>query len=66
MTTLKHRINKFRQREPLNLLSHIYTEYGTITSSKLTANLYCMTARWNPPTPISDLFKQLNDGKELS
>ena len=25
-----------------------------------------MTARWNPPTPIADLFQQLNDEKELS
>ena len=41
-TTLKHRITKFFQCEPLTLLAHLYTEYGTITSSDLTmtANLF--------------------------
>ena len=64
MTTLKHCITKFCQCELLTILTHLYTEYGTITSSNLTANFYHMTARWNQPTPISDLFQQLNDGKE--
>ena len=62
MTTLKHRITKFNQFEPLTLLTHLYTAYGTITSSDLTANFDRMTARWNPHTPIADLFQQLNDG----
>ena len=26
----------------------------------------CMTACWNPPTPITELFQQLNDEKDLS
>ena len=63
MTTLKHRITKFHQCEPLTLLTHLYTEYGTITSSDLTEIFDLMTARWNPPTPIADLFQQLNDRK---
>ena len=25
-----------------------------------------MTARWNPTTPIAELFQQINDGKEFS
>ena len=66
MTTLKHRITKFCRFEPLTLLTHLYTEYGTITSSDLMANFDRMTARWNIPTPISDLFQQLNDGKEFA
>ena len=63
MNTLKHRITKFFQCEPLTLLTHLYTEYGTITSSDLTQIFDCMTARWNPPTPIADLFQHPNDGK---
>ena len=62
-TTLKHRITKFCQCEPLNLITHLYTEYGNIASSKLTVNSDRMTALWNPPTPTADLFQHLNDGK---
>ena len=64
MPTLKNRITTFCQCEMLILLTHIYTDYGTITSSDLTPNFDRMTARWNPPTPIADLFQNLNDGKE--
>ena len=63
MTTLKHHITKFFQWEPLTLLTHRYTEYVTITYSYLTENFDRMTACWNPPTPITDLFQQLNDRK---
>ena len=63
MKNLKHHITKFCQREPLTILTHLYTEYGTITSYNLTENFDRMTARWNPPTPIADLFQNLNDGK---
>ena len=49
MTTLKHRITKFYQCELIILLAHLYTEFGTITSSDLTDNFDFMTACWNPP-----------------
>ena len=65
MNTLKHRITKFCQCEPLTLLTHLYTEYGTMTSSDLTEDFDCMTARWNPPKPIADLFQHPNDRKEF-
>ena len=63
MTTIEHRIAKFCQCELITLLSHLYIEYRTITSSDLTANFGRITARWNPPTSIADLFQYLNDGK---
>ena len=62
-TTLKHHITKFRQCVLLTLLTHIYTACRTITPSDLIENSNRMTAHWNPPTPIADLFQQLNDGK---
>ena len=64
--TLKHRITKFYQCDPLTLLTHLYTEYRTITSSPLTQNFNRTTARWNPPTPIADLFQELNDRREFA
>ena len=63
MSTIKNRITKLFQYEPLTILAHVHTEYGSITSSDLTANFNRMTACWNLPTPISDLFQYLNDGK---
>ena len=65
MTNLEHCIAKFCQCEPLTLLNHLYTEYRTIASSKCTANSDCMTVCCNPPTPIADLFQQLNYGEEF-
>ena len=63
MVTLKHCITNFCQREPLTIINQLYTDYGTINSSNLTDFFDRMNARWNPPTPIADLFQQLNDGK---
>ena len=31
--------------------------------SKLFTNFDLMKARWNPPTPIDNLFQQFNNGK---
>jgi hypothetical protein len=66
LTALKHPITKFRRCTPLELLTHLWNEYGTITSQDLTANYARMTAQWNPPTPIEDLYLQLRDGSEFA
>jgi hypothetical protein len=66
LTTLKDPITKFRRCTPLQLLQHLWNDYGTITSQDLTANYTKMTAQWNPPTPIEDLFLQLRDGQEFA
>ena len=66
MTTLKCHITKFCQCEPLTLINHLYAKYGTITCSYLTANFDCMTACCNPPTPITELFQQLNYRKDFA
>ena len=63
LTVLKHPITKIRQCTPLQLLNHLWNEYGTITSHDLTMNYAQMTAQWNPPTPIEDLFLQLYEGQ---
>jgi hypothetical protein len=66
LTALKDPITKFRRCNPLQILQHLWTEYGNITSQDLTANYAAMTAKWNPPTPIEDLFLQLRDGQEFA
>jgi len=66
LTPLKHPITKFCQCTPIQLLNHLWSEYGTITSHDLTINYNKMTAQWNPPTPIEDLFLQLREGQEFA
>jgi hypothetical protein len=46
----------------LQLLIHLWHNYGRITQTELDANLLRMAAAWNPPTPIEVLFSQLEDG----
>ena len=65
ITTIKHSITMFYQCEPLTLLTSLYTD-RTITSSDIAEIFDRMTAGWNPPTHIAELFQQLNDGKELA
>ena len=63
LSDLKDPITKFRRCSPLDLLNHLWKTFGTITSKDLTDNWSSMNAQWNPPTPITDLFKQLQDGQ---
>ena len=44
LAVLKDPITKFRRCTPLQLLQHLWTVYGTITSQDLTSNYTAMTA----------------------
>jgi hypothetical protein len=46
----------------LQILTHLYTEYGNISLHDMDDNQQRMNADWNPPTPIEDLFSQLDHG----
>ena len=56
---LKHKITKFSQVTPLEIMTHLWKNYGQIRVSDLRANEARMKEPWNPPTPIEELFKQL-------
>ena len=66
ISVLKHHLTHYSNRSPLELLMHLTTTYGTVTSDDLTANYAQMTAQWNPPAPIESLWEQLKEGKEFS
>jgi hypothetical protein len=66
LSDLKDPITKFCRCTPLELLDHLWTTFGTITSKDLTDNWSSMNAQWNPPTPIADLFQQLQDGQTFA
>ena len=66
ISVLKHRLTHYSNRSPLELLEHLTTTYGTVTSDDLTANYARMTAQWTPPTPIEALWEQLKEGQEFA
>lgn len=50
----------------LQLLTHLWTTYGTLSIADKDANLQRMAMPWHPPTPIETLFKQLQDGMRIA
>ena len=66
VSVLKHRLTHYSNRSPLELLEHLTTTYGAVTSDDLTANYARMTAQWTPPTPIEALWEQLKEGQEFA
>ena len=46
----------------LQLLTHLWVNYGPIKQEELEENTKRMNTPWNPPTPIEALFDQLEEG----
>ena len=66
INALRHRITKYSEVEPIDLLNHLKDHYGKVTELDLIGNAERTKAAWNPPTPIKDLWKQLKNGKEIA
>lgn len=49
-----------------DLLTHLHTNYGTITPDQLSANRTTFTADWNPDTPIEDLWKRTRECRRFA
>jgi hypothetical protein len=50
----------------LSLLTHLQTTYGEMTAADREANLTRMNAPWSPPSPIENLFDQLEEGQRYA
>ena len=50
----------------LDLLTHLYDTYGSITSVDLDKNETTMKTKYDPSQPITSLFKRLEDGMEFA
>jgi hypothetical protein len=50
----------------LSLLTHLKTTYGEMTAADREANLARMNAPWSPPSPIENLFDQLEEGQRYA
>jgi hypothetical protein len=46
----------------IEILTHLHAEYGQISLHDTEQNQERMNAPWHPPTPIEDLFAQLDNG----
>jgi len=47
-------------------MTSLWERYGTITQAELAENITRMSAPWNPPQPIEDLFLQLTRGGQFA
>ena len=66
INALKDPVTNYVLVTPLELMTHLWTTYGTIDQGDLSANEERMKAPWSPPTPIETLFKQMSDGKKYA
>jgi len=51
---------------PLQILTHLFTTYGTVTPHELSANFENMNKPWDPNQPIEDLYQQLEEAQEFA
>jgi hypothetical protein len=62
ISKLKHAVTNYATVTTLQLLTHLWETYGTVTAANLDENLKTMSTPWHPSTPIKLLFEQLSDG----
>jgi hypothetical protein len=63
---MKHGITVYGNVSSLALMTQLWDNYGQITQADLKANTKKMQLPWNPPTPIEDLFIQLEEGRNFA
>ena len=51
---------------PLQLLEHLWKNYGKTQENDLSANETMMKTAWHPPTPIEELYKQLRNRQKFA
>jgi hypothetical protein len=61
--SLKDRTHGFALVATREIINHLQTTYGNITSEALSANEERMKTPWDPTTPIEGLFEQIDDGE---
>jgi len=66
VNSLSHDITGFRNVSALIIMTSLWERYGTITQAELAKNITRMSAPWNPPQPIEDIFLQLTRGSQFA
>jgi len=66
VNSLSHDITCFGNVSALTIMTSLWERYGTITQAELAENITRMSALWNSPQPIEDLFLQLTRGSQFA
>ena len=66
INALRHRTLGFSTVTSLELLTHLWTTYGTITQAELDENVKRTNTPWSPPTHVETLFTQLTDASDFA
>ena len=56
----------FSDVTPLAMLTHLHTEYGTMTPEELEANRFALSEPWNFDDPIEDLWRKIDNIKRVA
>lgn len=63
---IEHNVYGFATVSTLAILTHLWANYGMIRPSDLDLNIQRLQTPWHPPTPIEDLFSQLDAGLKFA
>ena len=66
ITDLEDDLTGYAKVSPLELMTHLWTSYGTVDDADHAANEEAMKKPWTPPEPIATLFEQLKKGQEFA
>ena len=66
ITDLEDDLTGYAKVSPLELMTHLWTSYGTVDDADHAANEEAMKKPWTPPEPIATLFDQLKKGQEFA
>jgi hypothetical protein len=63
---LKNKFIGFANVTTLALLTHLNTDYGTITTDDLDDNMRKLYKEWSPAQPIEDMFEQIRSCRKFA
>ena len=66
LSAIKHPRTGYATVTTRQMLQHLWTTYGEITSADLDTNLTNLSKPWHPTTPIETLFLQIDDGLDFA
>ena len=66
ISDLEDDLTGYAKVSPLQLITHLWSSYGTVDDADHAANEEAMKKPWTPPVPIATLFEQLKKGQEFA
>ena len=63
---IKHRILGFGQVNPATIMDHLMLNYGQMTHEDHAINRATMETKWDPSTPLSELWALFQDAQDIA